>query len=80
MATLDELLAAVQAETTEIASLTTFIQGLQSQIKGVSGLTPAQQAEIDQVFSDVVSNSAAIQAAMAAQVPASSPQKAPVKP
>lgn len=72
MATLDEVLAEVAKETTDIGSLTTFIQGLEQQIKdALSGVTlpPDVQTKVDQVFANVTNNDAAIVAAMASNVP-----------
>jgi hypothetical protein len=76
MATLDTILAAVEAETTAVASLQAFITGLQGQISAIGGLTAAQQAEIDTIFTDVSSNSAKITAAITppvAPAPAATP-------
>jgi hypothetical protein len=67
MSTLDDDIAAIAAQTTAVASLTTFIQGLQAQIAAL-GLTPAQQAQVDAIFTNVTANTAAISAAMVANV------------
>lgn len=67
MNTLDDDIAAIAAQTTAIGSLTTFIMGLQTQIAAL-GLTPAEQAKVDSIFSGVTTNTAAIVAAMAANV------------
>src|SRR5450631_3159283 len=69
MSTLDEDIAAIAAQTTAIGSLTTFITGLEAQIAALPGLTPAQQAAIDKIFTDVNANNAAIAAAMVVNVP-----------
>ena len=69
MATLQEDVDAIEAQTTAIGSLTTFIQGLKDQIAALPSLTPAQQAQIDGIFSGVTANTAAISAAMTANVP-----------
>jgi uncharacterized coiled-coil protein SlyX len=72
MATLDEVLTEVAKETTDISSLTTFIQGIQQQLAdALSGVTlpPDVQAKVDAVFTNVTSNDAAVLAAMAANVP-----------
>lgn len=75
MASLDDIKAKVAEQKTLIGSLTTFVQGLESQISAIPGLTAEQQAAIDQIFQDVSDNDAAITAAMATNTPA-----APVTP
>lgn len=65
--TLQELVDAVAAETTDIGSLKTFIQGLQDQISGI-GLSADQQAKVDKIFDNVATNDAAVVAAMAINV------------
>lgn len=67
--TLDQLLAGVQAQTTVVASLQTYVADLQAKINAVSGLTAAQQTEIDGIFTAVQSNTDAISAAMVANTP-----------
>lgn len=79
MATLDDLVADVAAETTTIASLSTFIQGLQAQI-GSAGLSAADQAKVDAIFANLQSNDAALAAAMTANVPPTPAQAATVPP
>lgn len=59
---LDQLLAAVQAQTTAVANL-------QAAIKAVPGLTAAQQTEVDTIFAGVQANTDAINAAIAANTP-----------
>ena|SRR5882724_9826781 len=60
MATVDDLVTEVAKEKDEIASVKTFIQGLQQQIAdalaGVS-LPPATQAKVDAVFAQMQANS-----------------------
>ena len=76
MATLDQIVADVAAEKTALASLGTFISGLQAQLKdALSGATisPANQAKIDQIFADVEANKAAIAAALTTNPPAPVP-------
>lgn len=68
MATMDEIVAKVAAETTLVGGLSTFIQGLQAQILALPGITPAMQAQIDSVFSSVSSNDTAIATAMGQNV------------
>ena len=68
MATLDDVLADVTAETTAIGSITTLIQGLQAQI-AAAGLSPADQAKVDAIFADAEANKAALATALAANVP-----------
>jgi ABC-type amino acid transport substrate-binding protein len=71
--TIQNILDAVTAETTSISSLQAFIAGLKQQLAdalaAAGTLTPAQQAALDQVFSTVTANSAAIVAAQQANVP-----------
>jgi hypothetical protein len=69
MSTLDDDIAAIAAQTTAVGSLATFIQGLQAQIAALPGLTAAQQAQIDAIFTSVSANTSAITSAMAANVP-----------
>ena len=69
MAQMSDIVADVAAETTTIASLTTFIEGLQAQISALPGITPALQAQIDGVFTNLQANDAALAAAMTANVP-----------
>ena len=66
MATLDDIIAKVSQETTDIGSLQVFVQGLEDQIKALPGITPAQQAQIDVIFADVDKNDVAIVNAMKA--------------
>jgi capsule polysaccharide export protein KpsE/RkpR len=59
MATLDEVLADVQAESTQIDSLTTLTAGLKQQLTdALSGVTlpPDVQAKVDAVFAGVEAN------------------------
>jgi len=67
MSTLDETLAAVQDESTQIDGLVVFTQGLQQQIAdALSGVTipPAVQAKVDAVFTAIETNKAKVVAAM----------------
>jgi len=73
MSTLQDVVDEVAAETTAIGSLTAFIQGLEAQIAALPGLTPAQQAQIDAIFANVGSNTAAINVAMVINVPPATP-------
>jgi hypothetical protein len=68
MASLDDVLADVTAETSAIDSLSTLIQGLRDQIAN-AGLSPADQAKVDAIFAGAESNKAALAAALAANVP-----------
>ena len=78
MATLQQIVDEVAVQTTTVASLTTFVQGLEAQIAALPGLTTAQQAQIDTIFADVGANTASVAAAMVANVPVVPP--APVPP
>ena len=68
MATLDDIVADVTAETTAIASVATLIQGLRDQIAN-AGLTPADQAKVDAIFAAAEANKAALATALDANVP-----------
>ena len=72
MATLDDILADVSAESSQIDGVTTLISGLEQQIAdALSGTTipPAVQAKIDAAFAGMQTNDAKIAAALAANVP-----------
>ena len=73
MATLQDVIDEVAVQKTTVASLATFVQGLQDKINALPGITPAMQAQIDQVFADVDVNNKAIAAAMVANVPPVAP-------
>lgn len=68
MATLQQDVDAIAAETTAIASLTTFVQGLETQIAALPGLTATQQTQIDAIFDGVTKNAASITAALTMNV------------
>jgi hypothetical protein len=73
MATLDEVLSDVTAETTAIQSLAALIDGLRQQVKdALSGVTlpPDAQAKVDAIFTAAETNKAAIAKALAANTPA----------
>src|ERR1700684_1583051 len=62
-ATLDDILADTTAETTADASIVTLLNGLQTQLtQALSGatITPAQQAKINAIFTNMKANDAAI--------------------
>ena len=72
MATIDDVLADVTAETTQISGLSTLISGLQTQLAAaLAGTTipAAVQAKIDAVFAAAESNKAALVAALNTGVP-----------
>lgn len=69
MATMEEVVAKVEEETTQVGGLKVFIQGLKDQIAALPTMTPALQAQIDQVFTTVSANSKAIADAMMANTP-----------
>jgi hypothetical protein len=79
MSTLADVAADMTEETTTIAGLSTFIQGLQAQIAALPGITPAVQAQIDGVFAQAEANKAALAAALTANTPPVDPN-APVPP
>ena len=69
MATLDDIVAKVGAETTLVGGLKTFIQGLKDQLATVPNITPIQQAQIDGIMAQVDANSKSIADAMVANTP-----------
>lgn len=73
MATLDEVLVDVKAETTQITSLSVLTAGLKQQLadalSGVS-LPPGVQAKVDAIFSGVESNKQAVVDAINSNTPA----------
>jgi altronate dehydratase len=75
MATLDDLLSDVTAESTLIGSVSALITSLQQQVSdALSGTTlpPAVQSKVDAVFNQAEANKAALTAALTAGTPASS--------
>lgn len=73
MATLDQVLADVTNETTQLDGIATLIQGLQDQVKAVPSLTPDQQAAIDKIFAAAETNKQKIATALASNAPAPTP-------
>lgn len=79
MATLDQVLADVAEESTQIDSLSAFVAGLKQQIAdALAGTTlpPAVQAKVDAVFAGVEANKGKVVAAMAENVPPPPPPNA----
>jgi hypothetical protein len=71
MSTLDDLVTATAAQKTVLDSLVVFIKGLKDQIiNGVTGLTAAQQAQLDKVFTDLNANTQEVADAMVENTPA----------
>lgn len=73
MASIDDLVTDVAAESTVDDSIITLVQGLQTQLAAaLSGATipPAVQAKIDQVFASMEANKAKVAAAVVAGTPA----------
>lgn len=62
MATLDEVLALVTAENTQLDSVIALIDGLKKQLDDVLGgaLPPALQAKVDEIFSTATANAAKV--------------------
>ena len=63
MATLDDVLAEVTKETTEIGGITALIAGLRNQIADALSsqtIPPAIQAKVDAIFAAATANTAAI--------------------
>lgn len=69
MATMTEVVDKIAEETTLVASLQTFVQGLRDQIAALPGVTPELQAQIDGAFAHVSANATAIANAMVANTP-----------
>lgn len=72
MASLDDVAADVQAESTIADSLVVLVQGLEKQVAdALSGTTlpPAVQAKVDAVFSGIEANKAKFAAALASGTP-----------
>lgn len=69
MATLDETLAAVNAETTVDDSIIALLEGLAAQIKA-GGLSAPDQAKVDAIFTAATANSAKVTASVVAHTPA----------
>jgi ABC-type transporter Mla subunit MlaD len=74
----DKVMATLQQIVDEVAAQTTTVAGLQSQINALPSLTPVQQAQIDAIFANVDANTKSVAAAMVANVPPAPP--APVPP
>lgn len=71
MATLQDVLKAVEAESTKQASLIALVNGLHNQLKqSLGGLTQDQQQALDDIFAKVSSNAAAVQEAIDANTDA----------
>lgn len=68
MATLDQIIAKVAAQTTQIDSLNTFTEGLAQQIKDLK-LNQADQAKIDALFAAVEKNDQRLADAMTENTP-----------
>ena len=64
MATLDQLLKAVENEDTKIEGLITLVKGLREEIKKIGKLTPEQQAAVDKLFDDAIAQADSIQKAL----------------
>lgn len=73
MATMQDDVDAIAAQTTHLAGLTVLIQGLQDKINALPGITPAMQAQIDTVFDGIDANTKSIDAAMLIGVPPAPP-------
>ena len=73
MATLDETIAATTAENTAVDSMIAFLGGLEAQLATAlagAGLSAADQAKVDGIFSAATAKAAAINTALAAGTPA----------
>ena len=81
MATLDETLAATTAENTDVDSMIAFLGGLEAQLATAlagAGLSAADQAKVDGIFSAATAKAAAINTALAAGTPAAPAAPAPI--
>lgn len=72
MASLDDTLAAVTAETTADNSIIALLNGIAAQLATALGgaLSPANQAKVDAIFAAATANASAVNAAIAANTPA----------
>ncbi len=80
MATLQDILADVQAEKTMIDGIGTLISGLKQQVADAlknSGISAADQATIDAIFAQAEANKAALTSAVGANVNQTAPTPAP---
>jgi hypothetical protein len=86
MATLDQVLAVVNDEKTQEASLVVLLNGIKAQLTAALanvGITPAQQLQIDTIFATATANDTAIVTAINANTtppPAPDVPPAPVVP
>ncbi len=72
MASLDDVLADVTAESTKLDSLTAFVAGLKQQLADAlagANLPPAVQSKVDAIFAAVETNKQKVQDALDANVP-----------
>lgn len=74
MATVDQIIAEVKAQTTQLDNLNTFVEGLQKQIKDLQ-LNQADQAKIDALFAAVKQNDQKIADAFTENTPAADQPK-----
>lgn len=82
MATLDELVAAAEAEDTKIDSLIAMMGKLKEKVSAAVGgaLSPAQQAKVDAAFASISDNPDRIQAAIDANTEEAQPEPADEEP
>lgn len=78
MASLDDVLNDVTAETTLVSGVSTLVSGLQKQLAdALSGtLTAEQQSKVDQIFAAAEANKAALATALASGTPVPAPPPA----
>ena len=82
MATLDQILADVTAESTDIGSLSKLLGGLRQQLAdALAGTIPPEaQAKIDAIFTQVESNRGKVTEALAANTEVAPPAPVPETP
>lgn len=83
MATIDQVLADVTAESTQIDGISTLIAGLEQQVAdALSGATlpPAVQAKVDAVFAQAETNKGKLATALATGAPATPAPATPAAP
>lgn len=81
--TLDDILADTTAERSDIDALATLAAGIKTQLdQALSGatLTPAQQARVNAIFTNIEANKDALAAAILANTPSSPPVDVPTAP
>lgn len=64
--TVDEVISKIAAQTTDIASVKTLVEGLKVQVAAIPGIPADVQAKIDSVFDSITTNNATLESLTAA--------------